>query len=56
MVNNSIIVIDGHGNFDIQHSYAHNGIDGTKYVGTPGVSFGPSLQFTNNDTVYDLYI
>ena len=48
------IVFDGKGNIDFQKTYA-NGKDGTKLVGGIGIGVGPSIQFTNNETVYDLY-
>ena len=49
------IFIDDNGNFDVQWSHSVSGTDKTNAVGGIGAGAGLSFQYTNNDTVYDLY-
>jgi len=46
---------DDNGNFDWQYSYAIPGVDDTSMVGGIGIGGGLAVQFTQADTVYDLY-
>ena len=49
------IYFDGHGNIDIQWNYACPGINGSKYVGLIDAGASMAFQYTDRDTVYDLY-
>ena len=49
------IYIDDDWNFDIQWSYAVPGVDDTFSTGIADIGGGVALQYTNRDTVYDLY-
>ena len=46
---------DNKGNFDWQYSYSAPGVDGTATVGAVSYGGGVAFQYTNADTVYDLY-
>ena len=47
--------IDDQGNFDWQYSYAIPSVDDTDMVGVMSAGIGAAVQYTNADTVYDLY-
>ena len=49
------IFLDDELNFDVQWSYAVSGVDGTNTVGAIDIGAGIALQYTDRDTVYDLY-
>ena len=49
------IYFDGRGNWDFQWSYVAPGVDETASVGILDVGAGVTLQYTDRETVYDLY-
>ena len=49
------LFFDDNGNFDVQWSYAVPGVDDTSTVGVLDAGVGVSLQYTDRDTVQDLY-
>lgn len=49
------IFIDGYGNIDFQESHSVLSVDDTVAAGFLSAGAGAALQYTNCDTVYDLY-
>ena len=49
------IFFDGKGNIDVQWSYSATGVDNTNTVGGVDAGVGLVVQYTDRETVYDLY-